>query len=310
MGRVPSELTPPATARQPPRRAVPGAGRRWSGLAFVLPGFAVYAAFALGPLGVSLYYSLHEWDGLGPRTWVGLDNYLTALKMPLLRTSIRNAFTLIIFVSIVPVTVGVLIAAVVARHSGRRMTVYRLAFFLPYVLPMVATGIIWRWMYNQRGVVNQALRLAGLDRFARAWLGDVDLALIAVGLIGSWTLSGFCMMLFVAGAQRIDPALYDASRMDGAGAYWQFRAVTLPGLRRQVSVALVVTTIAALASFDIVYVTTDGGPVNSTVVPSLLVYRVAFTEQRIGLAAALSTILTALVMATMAVVRRVSRDPS
>ena len=189
------------------------------------------------------------------------------------------------------------------------MAAYRLVFFVPYVLPMVATGIIWRWMYNQRGVVNQGLALVGLDRFTRAWLGDFDFALIAVGLIGSWTLSGFCMMLFIAGAQRIDDSLYDAARIDGAGAYWQFRAVTLPGLRREISVALVVTTIAALGTFDVVYVTTDGGPVNSTVVPSLLVYRLAFREQKIGEAAALSMILTVLIVAMVAGVRWLTQGP-
>jgi raffinose/stachyose/melibiose transport system permease protein len=285
---------------------------RWSvsALGFVLPALAVYAAFTLFPLAKSVFYSLYEWDGLGPRTWVGLDNYVTAFSTPLLRSSILNALKLIVFFSILPVALGLLLAAVIARHTGRKMALYRLVFFVPYVLPLVATGIIWRWMYNPRGIVNQALGLIGFDRFTRAWLGEVDFALIAVGLIGSWTLSGFCMMLFLAGAQRIDLSLYDAARIDGAGAYWQFRAVTLPGLRREISVALVVTTIAALASFDLVYVTTDGGPVNSTVVPSLLVYRLAFTEQKIGQAAALSMILTALVVVTMATVRRLSREPS
>jgi ABC-type sugar transport system permease subunit len=293
-----------ARRNAPPRR--PPA--RWSGLGWVVPALAVYAAFTLFPLAKSIFYSFHEWNGVGPRTWVGFDNYIEAFSTPLLRKSIVNALKMLVFISVIPVSLGLLLAAVIARRAGRYMAVYRLVFFVPYVLPMVATGIIWRWMYNQRGLVNQGLALVGLDRFTRAWLGDFDFALIAVGLIGSWTLSGFCMMLFIAGAQRIDDSLYDAARIDGAGAYWQFRAVTLPGLRREISVALVVTTIAALGTFDVVYVTTDGGPVNSTVVPSLLVYRLALREQKIGEAAALSMILTVLIVVLVAGVRWLTRD--
>lgn len=290
--------------------APPSTRRRWAGLGFVGPALVLYGALVLFPLGKSVFYSLYEWDGIGERTWVGFDNYRNAFSTPLLRSSILNAFKLIVFYSVIPVALGLLLTAVIARRAGRGMAAYRLVFFIPYVLPMVATGIIWRWMYNDRGVVNQALQLVGLDRFTRAWLGDVDFALIAVGLIGSWTLSGFCMMLFLAGAQRIDDSLYDAARLDGAGAYWQFRAVTLPGLRREISVALVVTTIAALAAFDVVYVTTNGAPVNKTVVPGLLVFRLAFNEQKVGQAAALAIVLTALVAIVVAGVRRLSKEPS
>lgn len=286
------------------------ARRRWAGLWFVAPALLVYGAFVLFPLAKSVFYSFYEWDGVGERVWAGVDNYRAAFSTPLLRSSIFNALKLIVFFSVIPIGLGLLLTAVIARRAGRGMAGYRLVFFVPYVLPMVATGIIWRWMYNDRGVVNQALELVGLDRFTRAWLGDLDFALIAVGLIGSWTLSGFCMMLFVAGAQRIDESLYDAARIDGAGVYWQFRAVMLPGLRREISVALVVTTIAALASFDVIYVTTDGAPMNKTVVPGLLVFRLAFSQQKVGQAAALSIILTALVATTVAVVRRLSREPS
>jgi ABC-type sugar transport system permease subunit len=298
-----------ASGRLERREASPRRPRtRGSSLVYVIPALAVYGAFILFPLGKSIFYSLHDWNGVGPRTWVGIDNYIDAFGTPLLRSSIFNALKLLVFFSVIPVSLGLLLAAVIARHAGRHMAAYRLVFFVPYVLPMVATGIIWRWMYNRRGVVNQGLELVGLDRFARAWLGDFDFALIAVGLIGSWTLCGFCMMLFIAGAQRIDLSLYDAARIDGAGAYWQFRAVTLPGLRREISVALVVTAIAALGTFDVVYVTTDGGPVNATVLPSLLVYRLAFREQKVGQAAALSMILTVLIVLMVGIVRRMSRE--
>ena len=304
------------TTTRPPAQRVRTTGRgshlraRWVGLTFVLPALVVYGLFVVLPLGRSVVLSFYAWDGIGEQTWVGLDNYLSVLSTPLLRSSLVNALTLIIFFAVIPVTAGLILAAVIAGQSGRHMSAYRLVFFVPYVLPMVATGIIWRWIYQQNGAINQALGLVGLEGFGRAWLGDLDFALIAVGLIGSWVLSGFCMMLFIAGTQRIDTALYEAAMLDGAGPYWRFRGVTLPGLRREISIALVVTTIAALASFDLIFVTTNGGPANTTVVPSLLVYRLAFTEQQVGQAAALAIILTAFVLVIAWMVRRLSREPS
>jgi ABC-type sugar transport system permease subunit len=174
-------------------------------------------------------------------------------------------------------------------------------------VPMVAVGITWRWLYANDGVVNQVLRLLGLDGVTRAWLGDFTWALPAVGLVGTWALSGLCMMLFLSGAQKIDPALYEAARLDGAGAVREFFAITLPELRGEIAVALTVTIIAALASFDVVYVTTNGAPGGTTNVPGLLVYRLAFNDGRVGVATALAVSLTALIVVIVVGVNRIAR---
>jgi len=281
---------------------------RWVGLLFVLPALLVYGAFTITPAVQSVFYSFYEWDGINDRNWVGFDNYHDVATDPLLRSSITNALTLIVFYSVIPILAGLALTVLIARRTSRAMVAYRLVFFVPYVMPLVATGLIWRWMYARNGLVNQILSSIGLVRFATAWLGDLDLALPAIGVIGAWTLSGFCMMLFLAGAQKIDPSLYEASMLDGAGVLWQFKAVTLPALRGEISVALVVTTIAALASFDVVFVTTKGGPANSTVVPGLLVYRQAFNEQKIGSAAALAVVLAVFVVTVVGIFRRISRE--
>lgn len=178
------------------------------------------------------------------------------------------------------------------------------------MLPLVAVGITWRWLYSDAGVVNQFLDLVGLGAITRAWLGDYQLALVALGLIGTWVMSGLCMMLFLTGAQKIDPSLYEAAKLDGAGSFRQFRHVTLPGVRREITVAGVITTIAALASFDLVFVTTNGGPAGQTNVPGLLVYRLAFNEGDIGGASALAVVLTVIVVAVVSAVRYFTRDES
>ena len=122
-------------------------------------------------------------------------------------------------------------------------------------------------MLASNGVVNQALQLIGLGGITRGWLGDFDFALPAVGLIGAWVLLGLCTMLLVTGIARIDPSLYEAAKIDGASAWDEFRWITLPGLRQEIGVCVTVTVIAALASFDIVYIATGGGPGVQTTVP-------------------------------------------
>lgn len=198
--------------------------------------------------------------------------------------------------------------ALLSRHRRPGMGVYRFLFMLPLVVPLVAVGVTWRWLYGDDGLVNETLRAIGLDGVTRAWLGDFDTALIAVGLVGTWVLSGLCMMLFLSGVQKVDPSLYEAARLDGAGPVREFVSVTLPQLRGELAIALTVTMVAALASFDIVYVTTNGGPGEQTTVPGLLVYRLAFSDGDVGLASALGVVLSCLILGLVYVVNRLSRS--
>lgn len=180
--------------------------------------------------------------------------------------------------------------------------------FLPQVIAMVVVGVAWRWMYADDGAVNQLLRLVGLDGVTRAWLGDFDLALPAVGLVGTWVMYGLCMLLFLSGAQKIDRSLYEAARMDGAGPVREFFAVTLPGLRQEVTVALTITAIYALRNFDLVYVTTNGGPGNASTVPAVEIYRLAFRESEVGLACAVAVVLMAITFVALLLITRLGRD--
>jgi ABC-type sugar transport system permease subunit len=291
----------------PAREGARRARSRWTGLVYVAPALAVYGVFTLLPALHTVYLSLFDWDGIAEATWVGLGNYADVFTDPTLRASIVHALILIVFFSLLPVAIGLALVGLLAHRRARGLTVYRVLFFLPYVLPLVAVGVTWRWMYSGDGTVNQILGAVGLDGLTRAWLGDFTLALPAIGLIGTWTLTGFCMTLFLAGAQKIDGALYEAARIDGAGPVQEFRAVTLPALRGEISLALIVTTIAALATFDIVFVTTNGAPADRTTVPGLLVYRLAFNDGQVGQACALAVVLTALVLLVVGVLRRLSR---
>ena len=303
-----SPSRPPAAAAAGRRRLPPGNRRRVRGWLYVLPALAVYAGFAIWPALNTLRLSFFTWDGILAPTWAGLDNYVRIFQEQALYEAVLHGLILIVFFSFLPVVAGLLMTALLMGRIRRGMTFFRIVFFLPQVLPLVAVGVTWRWLYSESGVVNQLLDLVGLSSITRAWLGDYDLALIALGFIGTWAMSGLCMMLFLAGAQKIDPALYEAATLDGAGSFRQFRHVTLPGVRKEITIAGVITTIAALASFDLVYVTTNGGPAGQTNVPALLVYRLAFNEGDIGGASALAVVLTVIVIAIVGLIRRFTRE--
>ena len=282
--------------------------RHLVGWLFVLPALLFYGVFVLQPLALTIEYSFYRWDGVGPATWVGLTNYVAVLSEPKLVETLFNGFRLVIFFSLIPVGLGLVTASVIQRVArGRLGTVSRTVLFLPQVIPLVAAGIIWGRLLSLPGLVNQALSSVGLGDVTRAWLGDFDTALPAVGIIGIWVLLGFCTVLLLTGMTKIDAALYESARLDGAGWWPEFRAITIPSLRYEIAVCLTVTIIAALAAFDIVYVSTGGGPGNATAVPGIQIYILAFLERQVGLASALAVVLVILVLLVILPLQRLSR---
>jgi len=278
------------------------------GWLFVTPALAFYAVFVLQPMLLTLQYSLYRWDGVGPATWVGLSNYVTVLSEPKLLETLFNAFRLVLFFSLAPVALGLVTASVIHRvATGRLGAISRTVLFLPQVIPLVAAGIIWGRLLSLSGLINQGLTAIGLGDVTRAWLGDFDTALPAVGLIGIWVLLGFCTVLLLTGMTKIDAALYESARLDGAGWFQEFRAITVPSLRYEIGVCITVTIIAALAAFDIVYVSTGGGPGNATAVPGIQIYILAFLERQVGLASALAVVLVVLVLLVILPIQRLSR---
>jgi raffinose/stachyose/melibiose transport system permease protein len=240
------------------------------GWLFVLPALGFYAVFVLQPLVLSFQYSFYNWDGVGPATWVGLDNYGKVFADDELLGTIFNSFRLIVFFSFIPVSLGLVTASVIRRAAtGGFGTVSRTVLFLPQIIPLVAAGIMWNWVLAKSGMVNQLLTAVGLGGVTRAWLGDFDWALPAVGMIGIWVLLGLTTLLLLTGMTKIDPALYEAARIDGASARREFISITVPGVRNEIAVCLTVTVIAALAAFDVIYISTNGGPGLATMVPGL-----------------------------------------
>ncbi|UXY19434.1 sugar ABC transporter permease [Streptomyces cynarae] len=283
--------------------------RRWAGWLFALPALVFYGVFNFRPVLMSIQYSFYDWDGVGASTWVGLKNYTEVFTDSEQFNSLLHAFYLILFFTVLPVTLALITASVLRQLQGRFTgAVARTLLFLPQIIPGAAAGVAWTWMYSDKGVVNQFLRAIGLDSLARPWLADFTWSLTAVGFIGTWLSTGLCTMLLLAGIGKIDGSLYEAARIDGAGPIRQFLVVTLPGLRNEIGVCVTITIIAALASFDVVYLATQGGPGTQTMVPGVAVYNLAFNDNRLGAASALAVVLTLIVIAIVAPLQRLFRE--
>jgi len=279
-----------------------------SGLAYfyILPGLLVYLAFVILPLLRTAQLAFYKWDGVTSPKWIGLRNYVDLFHSSDLRSAFLRSLVFVVFYSIIPVCLGLLLSALLTRGHARGMTLFRTLLFLPQVIPTVATVVVWRWMYAPSGPVNAVLRLIGFGSITRAWLGDFTWALPGLGVVGTWVNYGLCMVLFIAGVQKISPELYDAARVDGAGAIAEFFAVTLPGLRNELAVALTVTTIGALRSFDLVYVATRGGPGFSTRVPAVYLFLRAFSENQVGSAAAIGIVLAIIIFIVVYLILRLA----
>jgi len=292
------------------RVRAPGEPRRVAYL-YLAPAFIFYLLFAFGPLVYTTWLSFFDWDGLTVGEWVGLENYNEILSDPDIRASFVHSFELIFFYAVLPVLLGLALASIIAHSRVRGVAFFRAVLFLPQTIATVVIATAWVWIYAPDGPLNAVLDAIGLDSLSRGWLGDFDFALPALGLVGTWVMFGLCLVLFIAGIQKIPVSLYEAARVDGAGRVREFLAVTLPGLRGELAVALTLTTIMALRTFDLIYVSTAGGPGTSTTVPSVLVYQNAFVNGRVGLAASVAVVLTLLIfVVAFAITRLVDRDPS
>ncbi|MDQ0096199.1 carbohydrate ABC transporter permease [Paeniglutamicibacter psychrophenolicus] len=273
---------------------------------FIAPAFIVYALFMLYPLARAVHLSLYDWDGLSLATFVGTGNYTDILADTRLRAAFGHAGAFIFFYAVLPCGIGLVLAAVLTRAKVRGLALFRTLVFLPQVIAMVVVSVAFKQIYAPDGLLNSVLRSIGLDGLTRAWLGDYVFSLPAVGLIGSWVSTGLVTVLLLAGMARIPAELFEAARLDGAGAVREFLYIIVPSVRAELTVALTLTIVASLKTFDLIYMTTSGGPGSSTTVPSYEVYRRAFETGQVGSAAAIGVTLTVIIFLVTLAVNRVS----
>ncbi|RPE76036.1 MULTISPECIES: carbohydrate ABC transporter permease [unclassified Frondihabitans] len=296
----------PAGRRRRSRRN----GPTWSSLIYIAPALAFFAVFVIYPIGISVQTSFYNYDGLTVATPAGVSNYVNVFTDPDLRAALGHSLLLLVFYCALPVCIGLVLAGAMSRIRIYGLTLFRALLFLPQILSSVVVAVAWRGLLASDGPVNWVLAHVGLGSLTTSWLGDFDTALPSIGLIGTWVEYGLCMVLFLAGIVTIDRSLYEAVRLDGAGPVREFFAITLPALRPQISIALILTITFALRNFDLIWNTTRGGPGTSTTVPSLYVYLDAFQNRQLGQASALAVVLTVIILIIVALVQLAVREPS
>lgn len=302
------------TTTVPSPRSAPGThrgsrGSAWEPYLYLLPGLLVFTVFLAIPVAGAIVLSLTGWNGVSWNTasFIGIDNYLTAFRDQRFWIALWHNLLLIPYFVILPAILGLAPAAMVHQLKIRGAPVFQAGLFLPYIMPGVLIGVVWRWLLNPVfGPVNDVLERMGFS--PPTWLGDFRLALPTIGLIGAWAAYGFCYVVFVAGMQKISSELYDAARLDGANGWQEFLAVTLPGLRREIAVVLSVNLINALRAFDVIKATTDGGPGDETSVLALFMINSAFGSNRAGYGMAIAIFLAVVTLVLSLVVLRLFGD--
>ncbi|WP_139146574.1 sugar ABC transporter permease [Arthrobacter sp. SW1] len=272
---------------------------------YLLPIFIGFLAVVGIPFGMNIYYSLFRWKGgTAPMRWNGLNNYVQLFEDVEFWTSLRNSIFMVVAIVVIPTAIGLLLAALLTETIGRRFgpriaSFLRATYYLPQILPIAVAGFMWSWILDpSNGAINTFLQSLGAD--GPDWLGNPDLAIYAVMLMLIWLQIGYPLVIFMAALSRVDPELYEAAALDGAGKWRQVLAISLPTIRPEIFIVVLTATVAALKVFAPILILTGGGPEGSTVVPSYYAYRNFFELSQVGYGSTISTVMALVIFAIAA----------
>ena len=255
---------------------------------FLLPALLMFALYVLYPIIQSISLSFYEWDGLGEKTWVGLANYTELFDDDNFWTSLKNNVLWLVFFMLAPV-----IGLAIALFLNQEVMGIRLAkslFFFPFVISQVVVGLVFSWFYDPSfGLLGHVMTFFGMEPMSvLANENTVTYAIIAAGL---WPQIAYCMILYLTGLNGLNPEQIEAARLDNARGFKMLWYVILPQLRPATFIAIVVTVIGALRSFDLIAIMTDGGPYGSSSVLAYFMYEQSINSLRMGYGAAIATVL-------------------
>ncbi|MCQ8782943.1 carbohydrate ABC transporter permease [Mangrovibrevibacter kandeliae] len=286
-------VEPAAQSRAPARRSggLRNIGRTWPVLVlFLPPAILLFTLFVILPIGEAGWYSLFDWSGYGrPDEFIGLKNFELLWRSGAFRTALTNNGLIIVISLALQLPLALWLATLVS-HRIPGATVFRLIFFLPYVLADVAAGLIWRFIYDgDYGLVASIASLLGFE--TPYVLADRTIAIYAVLAVIVWKYFGFHMMLFIAGLQSIDKSLYEAADIDGATGWQKFTNVTLPLLSPTIRLSVFFAVVGSLQLFDMIMPLTGGGPSNSTQTMVTFLYTYGITRMKVGFGSAIGVVL-------------------
>ncbi|HTJ38779.1 MAG TPA: sugar ABC transporter permease [Dactylosporangium sp.] len=271
-------------------------GRVWRntavGWSFILPNFAGFAVLTLVPIVVLFYVAFTDWNVFGVAEWVGADNFTQMAHDDSFWTAFSNTVWYTVFH--IPLTLAAALGlALLLNRRLRGVGFFRTVAFFPYITSIVAVAQVWNLLFSpQYGPINALLRAVGVAH-PPGWTVSADWSMPAVIIVGTWREMGYYMLIFLAGLQTIPAQLYEAARIDGAGAWQRFLAVTVPSLRPTTFFVTVMLTIGSFKVFDLILLLTNGGPGQSTLVLSQYIWQKGFGENQFGYASAVSVVLFA-----------------
>ncbi len=274
----------------------------------VLPAAVVFAFYITYPLLHTIVLSGYSWSALNPaKVFQGLGNYAELARDPALLTALKNNALWIVLSLAIQLPLAMLLAVGIGS-ALRRHRILRTVFFSPLIVPAVAVGLIWTLFYDPNfGALNAMLQAVGLEQWTAGWLGDRTMATFCIIAVSCWRYTGFHMMILLAGLQAIPEDIYEAAVIDGAGAWRTFWHITLPLMKRIVLVDALLITVGSVKIFDLIWVMTGGGPNHASEVLATYMYRSAFSDDRMGYAAAIATVMLVLTMIATVIYLRLTR---
>jgi raffinose/stachyose/melibiose transport system permease protein len=278
---------------------------------FLLPALILFLLFVIYPIFRSVYFSLFDWNGLGPAVdFVGLENFKNILTDKVFLTALNNVLLIIGFSLGLQLPLALVLAVLVGRHLPGR-ALFRTIFFMPYVLSEVNTAIMWMLLYNpdpERGFLNAVLTLfPGMKPVA--WLGDPDIVLLAVFITLTWKFFGFHMLLYLTGLQNIPTEIEEAARLDGANSFQNFFYITLPLLSSTIRTSVYLSVLGSIQQFILVWIMTKGGPVNASETLSTYMYRFGFVRFQLGYGSAVAIYMFLICLIFSLLYQRLTRQP-
>lgn len=260
------------------------------GIVFILPAFIGILIFIIIPVIFSFGLSFVKWDLLNKPEFIGLKNYWNIFTEPMFWKILLNTFVYAISTSVFGVIIPLVLASIL-NSKIRGSDFFKTAYFLPFVTPMVVIAIVWQWIFDPNiGFLNYIFKIH------INWLYDTHFAMPAVIIVSVWKLIGYNMVIFLAGLSSINQSLFEAAKIDGANALETFKYVTVPLLSPTIFFVIVITCISSFQVFDLIYMMTQGGPLDSTNVLVYSVYKNAFEYFQIGKASAIAYVLFVIIL--------------
>ncbi|UYO07248.1 carbohydrate ABC transporter permease [Paenibacillus sp. PSB04] len=278
---------------------------------FIIPTFLFFCVFTVYPVLQAMYYSLYDWSGSSDnKTFIGLDNFKEMLRDPIIWIGMGNDYFLVAGKIIGIMILATFFAVALTRFKFRLANFFRSIFFIPNVISVVVIGVLWNFIYNpQIGFLNSFLSLFTKDKVDITWLGFTSHTIWMLLPPAIWAGIGFYMILLIAAIQGIPESYYEASSLEGAGQWHQFRHITLPLIWEQMKVSILNIMMTTLnGSFVIVMIMTNGGPDNTTQVMGSYLYQMAFTQYHFGYGAAIGVLILVLSMITTIILQRLMRQ--